>query len=83
MQLKRTPDMADLPAINKSSGMPFRVLMGSAGLIGAILMLVWLITSVLGLTVSMVDVFGMEGVRIPAGIAIGGLMLAAVGFNKF
>ena len=46
-------------------------------------MLMWLITSMLGLTVSMIDVFGMEGVRIPAGIAIGGLILAAVGFNKF
>jgi hypothetical protein len=61
----------------------FRFLMGSAGLIAAILMLVWLITSLLGLTVSMIDIFGIEGVRIPAGIAIGGLMLAAVGFNKF
>jgi len=57
--------------------------MGSIGLIGAILMLVWLITSLLGLTVSIIDIFGMEGIRIPAGIAIGGLMLAAVGFNKF
>ena len=61
----------------------FRFLMGSAGLIAAILMLVWLITSLLGLTVSMIDIFGIEGVRIPAGIAIGGLLLAAVGFNKF
>ena len=63
--------------------MQFRILMGSLGLIGAILMLVWLITSLLGLTVSIIDIFGMEGIRIPAGIAIGGLMLAAVGFNKF
>ena len=60
-----------------------RMLMGSIGLIVAVLMLVWLITSFLGLTVSIVDVFGMEGLRIPAGIAIGGLLLAAVGFNKF
>ena len=63
--------------------MQFRILMGSIGLIGAILMLVWLITSLLGLTVSIIDIFGMEGIRIPAGIAIGGLILAAVGFNKF
>ena len=61
----------------------FRFLMGSAGLIAAILMLVWLITSLFGLTVSIIDIFGIEGVRIPAGIAIGGLLLAAVGFNKF
>ena len=57
--------------------------MGSVGLIVAVFMLVWLITSFLGLTVSIVDVFGMEGLRIPAGVAIGGLLLAAVGFNKF
>ena len=45
--------------------------MGSVGLIVAVLMLVWLITSFLGLTVSIVDVFGMEGLRIRCGIAIG------------
>jgi hypothetical protein len=60
-----------------------RYLTGVVGLITAILMLIWLITSLLGLTVSIIDIFGIEGVRIPAGIAIGGLMLAAVGFNKF
>ena len=60
-----------------------RILVGSFGLIVSTLMLVWLITSLLGLTVSIIDVFGLEGLRIPAGIAIGGLMLAAVGFNKF
>ena len=83
MQLKRNPDGAALAAMSRLNGMPLRVLIGTVGLVGAVLMLVWLITSVLGLTVSMIDVFGMEGVRIPAGIAIGGLMLAAVGFNKF
>ena len=61
----------------------FRVLIGSIGLIAAAFMLVWLVTSVLGFTVSIIDVFGMEGIRIPAGIAIGGLLLAAAGFNKF
>ena len=83
MHLKRHLDDITLSATNRSGGMPFRFLIGSAGLIGAFLMLMWLITSMLGLTVSMIDVFGMEGVRIPAGIAIGGLILAAVGFNKF
>ncbi len=61
----------------------FRILIGTIGLIAAALMLVWLVTSVLGFTVSIIDVFGMEGIRIPAGIAIGGLLLAAAGFNKF
>jgi len=69
--------------MQRSSFLKIRFFMGSIGLMAAILMLVWLITSVLGLTVSIIDIFGMEGIRIPAGIAIGGLVLAAVGFNKF
>jgi hypothetical protein len=83
MQFKKHLDIAAVSAKNRLGGISFRVVMGSVGLMGALLMLVWLITSALGLTVSMIDVFGMEGVRIPAGIAIGGLMLAAIGFNKF
>jgi hypothetical protein len=30
----------------------------------------------------MIDVFGIVGVRIPAGITIAGLLLAAVGFHR-
>jgi hypothetical protein len=74
---------ADVPMMQRPSFVKLRILMGSVGLIVAVFMLVWLITSFLGLTVSIVDVFGMEGLRIPAGVAIGGLLLAAVGFNKF
>ena len=80
---KKYLQVADVPMMQKPSFVKLRILMGSVGLIVAIFMLVWLITSFLGLTVSIVDVFGMEGLRIPAGIAIGGLLLAAVGFNKF
>ena len=83
MPLKRTLPISEVSVMQRSSFLKIRFIMGGVGLIAAILMLVWLITSVLGLTVSMIDVFGMEGIRIPAGIAIGGLMLAAVGFNKF
>ena len=32
---------------------------------------------------SMVDVFGIVGLRIPASVTIGGLLLAAIGFHKF
>ncbi|MBT8115358.1 MAG: hypothetical protein KJP04_08255 [Arenicella sp.] len=32
---------------------------------------------------SIIDVFGMEGLRYPTGIVIGGLMLAAFGFEDF
>lgn len=69
--------------MQRSKFLRFRHLIGIAGLIGASFMLVWLITSLLGLTVSIVDIFGIEGIRTPAGITIGGLMLAAIGFNKF
>ena len=74
---------ADVLVMQRPNFVKLRILVGSFGLIVAILMLIWLITSLLGLTVSIIDVFGMEGLRIPAGIAIAGLLLAAVGFNKF
>lgn len=32
---------------------------------------------------SMIDVFGVVGLRIPASITIGGLLLAAIGFHRF
>ena len=37
----------------------------------------------LGLVPSLIEVFGMQGLRIPAGVAVGGLLLAAIGFNDF
>ena len=76
--------MADEALLDaKTPKFRFRVVLGTIGLVSAFAMLIWLITSLLGLTTTMIDVFGMTGIRIPAGIAIGGLMLAAVGFNKF
>jgi hypothetical protein len=35
-----------------------------------------------GITIAMVDVFGIVGVRIPAAITIAGLLLASVGFHR-
>lgn len=32
---------------------------------------------------SLIDVFGLPGIRVPAAITIGGLLLAAVGFHEF
>ena len=83
MHDNRSLPILEVPVMQRSKFFRFRQLIGSAGLIGAAFMLVWLITSLLGLTVSIVDIFGIGGIRIPAGIAIGGLMLAAIGFNKF
>jgi hypothetical protein len=46
-------------------------------------MFVWLFIGFIPLVPSIVDVFGMNGLRIPTGVVIGGLMLAAFGFEDF
>jgi hypothetical protein len=43
---------------------------------------IWLPLSLVPAIPSMIDVFGMEHLRIPTGIVIGGLMLAAFGFEE-
>jgi hypothetical protein len=35
-----------------------------------------------GLIPSMIDVFGVVGLRIPAGVTIAGLLLSAIGFHQ-
>lgn len=32
---------------------------------------------------SIIDVFGIDGLKLPTGIVIGGLLIAAVGFEDF
>ena len=44
---------------------------------------VWVPVAWVGLVPSMVDVFGVIGLRAPASITIGGLLLAAIGFHDF
>ena len=61
----------------------YRPLLVFGGLTATALMFAWLMGGLLGLTPSLIDVFGIEGLRIPAGIAIGGLLMSAIGFNKF
>ena len=60
-----------------------RTILGTLGLLATGLMFVWLVLGWIGLTYSILDVFGMTGIRYPAGVAIGGLLLAAVSFNEF
>ena len=63
-----------------------RRLLRLAGWIGILIaapFFIWVPTALIGLVPSMVDVFGVVGLRIPASITIGGLLLAAVGFHKF
>jgi hypothetical protein len=49
----------------------------------AIPFFIWVPVAWVGLVPSMVDVFGVVGLRTPASITIGGLLLAAIGFHKF
>lgn len=55
------------------------------GLIGACAafpFLAWLPLGLLESVPSMVDVFGVPGLRIPASVAVAGLLMAAVGFHE-
>ena len=54
-----------------------------AGVMGAMLaaaFFIWLLIGWLGWVPTMVDVFGVAGMRTPASITVAGLLLAAVAF---
>lgn len=61
----------------------FRLAVGVLGLGVATVMFLWLLLGALGVMPSMIEVFGVTGLRIPTGAAVGGLLLAAIGFNEF
>ena len=44
---------------------------------------VWLLLGFFPGVPSIIDVFGMDGLRYPTGVVIGGLMLAAFGYEEF
>ena len=57
----------------------------AAGWIGVVVatpFFLWAPLGFIGLVPSMIDVFGVVGLRIPAGVTISGLLLAAVGFYE-
>jgi hypothetical protein len=56
---------------------------GWAGVLVAIPFFIWVPAAWVGLVPSMIDTFGVVGLRTPASITIGGLLLAAIGFHKF
>ena len=56
---------------------------GWCGIVIAAPFFLWFPLALISPLPSMVDVFGVVGVRIPASITIGGLLLAAVGFHRF
>ena len=43
---------------------------------------IWVPLGLIGLTPSMIDVFGIVGLRFPAAVTISGLLLAAIGFHE-
>ena len=60
-------------------------LLRSVGWLGVIIAAPFFLWVPLGLTAlipSMIDVFGVVGLRIPAGVTIAGLLLAAIGFHQ-
>ena len=70
----------------KSECTIFKVAKNAARVVGVILVLpffIWMPLSLVTTIPSMIDIFGMDGLRTPTGIVIGGLMLAAFGFEDF
>ena len=57
--------------------------LGWLGVLVAAPFFIWVPLSLVTTLPSMIDVFGVVGLRIPASITIGGLLLAAIGFHKF
>jgi len=57
-----------------------RFSLGVLGIVVAAVFFVWLLAGWLGWVTSMVDVFGVAGVRTPAAITVGALLLAAIAF---
>lgn len=69
---------------SKQSGRFTRVrrYIGFLGIAMAFPFFVWLPLGFMESVPSMIEVFGMVGLRIPASITIGGLLLAAIGFHE-
>ena len=57
-------------------------LAGWLGVVIATPFFLWVPLGLTALVPSMVDVFGLVGLRIPAAITISGLLLASVGFHQ-
>lgn len=55
--------------------------LGALGLLAAMPFFVWFVLGWIDIVPSMVDTFGVEGLRTPASITVGGLLLAAIGFH--
>lgn len=53
------------------------------GIFMAVPFFVWVPLGLIPSIPSIIDVFGIDGLKLPTGIVIGGLMLAAIGYEDF
>jgi hypothetical protein len=60
----------------------FRRILGVVGIFIALPFFLWVPIGLLKGVPSMIDVFGIVGLRTPAAITIAGLLLAAIGFYE-
>ena len=57
--------------------------LGWLGVVLALPFFIWAPLALIAPLPSMIDVFGVVGLRIPASITVAGLLLAAIGFHRF
>ena len=57
--------------------------LGWLGILLAAPFFIWFPLGFLSSLPSMIDVFGVPGLRIPASFTVAGLLLAAIGFHRF
>ena len=65
---------------NRNNVLRARRVIGSVGIFLALPFFVWLPLGMLESVPSMVDVFGVIGLRIPASTTVAGLLIAAIAF---
>jgi len=53
------------------------------GILMAVPFFIWVPLGLIPSIPSVIDIFGMDGLKVPTGIVIGGLMLAAIGYEDF
>ena len=53
------------------------------GIAMALPFFIWVVLGLIPSIPSIVDVFGIDGLKIPTSVVIGGLMLAAIGYEDF
>jgi len=69
--------------ITKNQADKFKQILRLLGLSLAVPFFVWLPLGFLPAVPSIIDIFGIDGLKLPTSIVIGGLMLAAIGFGDF